>query len=424
MTAKADIIVLGAGIVGVSTAVHLAQRGLQTVLIDRRDPGEETSFGNAGLIQREGVMPYHFPLEISELARHGLNQSVDSHYHLSSLLQVAPFLAKYWWNSLPARYKQIVDVYSKLIEHSVSEHAKLIEAAGAEEFVKKDGWVRAFRSQKGADKAYADAEWISREYGVRSEVLSPDQLAQKEPGLTEKMAGGLHWLDPWTLNDPHGLTMAYLRYFESLGGKFVKGDASTLAPSDPGWQVKTASETIHAHQVVVALGPWSKAVVQKMGIDLPLFVKRGYHVHYEPIEGHQLEHPVFDSDGGYLLVPMRAGIRLTTGAEFGLLEAAPTPVQVDRAEKLARNMMPLGKRVEAAPWMGARPCTPDMMPIIGQAPGHQDVWFAFGHAHHGLTLAAVTGRMIAEMIKGEETFVDARPFGAQRFLSGLSARRA
>ncbi|MBE7204213.1 MAG: FAD-binding oxidoreductase, partial [Parafilimonas terrae] len=125
--------------------------------------------------------------------------------------------------------------------------------------------------------------------------------------------------------------------------------------------------------------------------------------------------PVLDAERGVMLAPMRAGLRLTTGAEFAHRDAAPTPVQIAQAEASARELVALGEPVEAKPWMGARPVTPDMLPIIGPAPRHAGLWFAFGHAHHGLTLGPATGALIAQMMLGETPLVDPAPYGAARF---------
>jgi len=144
-------------------------------------------------------------------------------------------------------------------------------------------------------------------------------------------------------------------------------------------------------------------------------VKRGYHMHYRLAGTAKLNMPSLDAERGYFLAPMRGGIRLTTGAEFALRDAIRTPVQLGRAEPIARDLFPLAERMDAEPWMGARPCTPDMMPIIGPAPRHRRLWLAFGHAHHGFTLGAVTGRLIGEMIAGEVPFVDPQPYRADRF---------
>ncbi|HEU0259180.1 MAG TPA: FAD-binding oxidoreductase, partial [Burkholderiales bacterium] len=144
-------------------------------------------------------------------------------------------------------------------------------------------------------------------------------------------------------------------------------------------------------------------------------VKRGYHMHYRTAGRAVLNHPMLDTERGYFLAPMRRGIRLTTGAEFALRDGMKTPVQLNRAEPIARELFPLAERLDPDPWMGSRPCTPDMMPVIGRAPRHEKLWFAFGHAHHGFTLGPVTGRLVAELVCGEPPFVDPRPYRAERF---------
>jgi D-amino-acid dehydrogenase len=179
--------------------------------------------------------------------------------------------------------------------------------------------------------------------------------------------------------------------------------------------VYTHEGKIEATSVVVAMGPWSEQVTSRLGYRLPLAVKRGYHMHYEAQPEARLNHPVLDIEHGYLIAPMSRGIRLTTGVELARRDAPRTPTQLNAVEPIARTLFPLGARIDGEAWMGARPCTPDMMPIIGPARRHKDLWFAFGHAHHGFTLGAVTGRLVAEMITGESLLVDPHPFRAGRF---------
>jgi D-amino-acid dehydrogenase len=140
-------------------------------------------------------------------------------------------------------------------------------------------------------------------------------------------------------------------------------------------------------------------------------------MHYGAEQGAQLNNWVLDAERGYFLAPMLRGIRLTTGAEFAHRDAPKTPVQLTRAERVAREFFPLAERRDEEPWMGARPCTPDMMPIIGKAPRHEGLWFAFGHAHHGMTLGPVTGRALAEAMLGEKTVIDIKPYRPHRFLA-------
>ncbi|MBB4064199.1 NAD(P)/FAD-dependent oxidoreductase [Gellertiella hungarica] len=408
-------LVLGAGIVGVSVAVHLQRRGFAVTLVDRRGAGEETSYGNAGLIQREGVVPYGFPREIGLLIRYMLNNRIDAHYHATALPAAAPFLLRYWWNSAPERHKAIARAYAPLIENSISEHRDLIEASGAEALVGKRGWQKAFRTAKVRDEELAQAELWRQEFGVSYEALDDRALAAAEPHIRPGFIGALRWTDPWTVLSPLSLTQAYLKLFESLGGRFVTGDASTLKKTATGWMIDTAEGKAEAEQAVVALGPWAEAITRSLGYRLPLGIKRGYHMHYAAEGNAVLNDWTMDAERGYFLAPMTQGIRLTTGAEFADLGAPKSPVQLDRAEKVARTVFPLGRRLDPEPWMGARPCTPDMMPVIGKAPRHEGLWFSFGHAHHGLTLGPVTGRILAEMMAGETPFIDPAPFRPERF---------
>ncbi|NLS02462.1 FAD-binding oxidoreductase [Rhizobium sp. P32RR-XVIII] len=410
-----NAIVLGAGIIGVSAAIHLQRRGRQVTLIDRKAPGSETSFGNAGLIQREGVVPYGFPQQFGMLLRYALNNRIDAHYHLKTLPSQVAFLARYWWNSNARRHEAITRAYAPLIENSVSEHKDLIEASHAEALIRKDGWMRVFRTAEKYDEAIAEATLWEKEFGVTYDKLSSADVARIEPNLTQNFTGGLRWRDPWSVLDPHALTNAYCTYFESLGGRFVTGDAASLGQVGSGWRISTAEGSLDADDAVLALGPWAAVATKRLGYSFPLGVKRGYHMHYAAEGNAVLNNWTLDAERGYFLAPMNRGIRLTTGAEFATLDAPKTPVQLDRAEKVARTVFPLGRRLDPEPWMGSRPCTPDMMPIIGKAPRHNGLWFAFGHAHHGLTLGPVTGRVLAELITGETPFIDISAYSPQRF---------
>ncbi len=410
-----NVIVLGAGIVGVSTAIHLQRRGREVTLIDRKPPGNGTSFGNAGLIQREGVVPYGFPQQLGLLVRYAFNNRIDAHYHLNALPRQLSFLARYWWHSNTKRHQMISKAYAPLIAHSISEHNDLIEAAGAEHLIRKNGWIEVFRTGEKRDAEFAEAERLQREFGVGFEQLDTGDLARLEPDLNLGFVGALKWRDPWSVTNPQALTASYLRYFESIGGRFITGDANSFGKFGAGWKIATDEGPVEADEAVMALGPWAAVATKRLGYAFPLGVKRGYHMHYSAKGNAVLNNTVADTELGYLMAPMENGIRLTTGAEFAAIDAPKTPVQLDRAEKVARGVFPLGERLDPEPWMGARPCTPDMMPIIGKAPRHEGLWFAFGHAHHGLTLGPVTGRALAEQMTGEKPFVDISAYSPQRF---------
>ena len=413
--ARYDIVVLGAGIVGICVALHLQKRGRAVALVDRRGAAEETSFGNAGLIQREGVYPYGFPHDFGALLRYGFNRTIDAHYHPSALPRLAPFLWQYWKHSRPARHAEVARRYAKLIEHCVREHEALVAEAGAQDLIVRGGWMKIFRTGRERDLRFAEAERWRRDFGVEHRQLDARMLQDEEPYLAPVLAGALHWTQPIRTPDPQGLGQAYLKRFEQLGGTFLQGNAATLEENGTAWRMRTAQGPLEAGAAVVALGPWADVLTRALGYELPLAVKRGYHMHYRAAGEAKLNHPVLDVERGYFMGPVRRGIRLTTGAEFALRDAIRTPVQLGRAEPIARDLFPLAERLDNEPWMGARPCTPDMLPVIGPGPLHRNLWFAFGHAHHGLTLGAVTGRLVAELVCGETPFVDPAPYAAARF---------
>ncbi|MDN8615118.1 NAD(P)/FAD-dependent oxidoreductase [Variovorax ginsengisoli] len=408
-----DVLVLGAGMVGTCTALQLARRGHSVALVDRRPPGRETSYGNAGIIQREAVEPYAFPREWASVFDVAFKRGIDVNYHFSALPAVLPRLARYWHASAPARYAPIAQAYSRLIEHCLTEHQALMDESGAGDLVRKEGYHFAFRTPAAMEQAVARAADLARRYGVRHALLDSDALARAEPGLRRPMAGALHWLDPWSVNDPGALVARYARRFAELGGQVVEADASGLRPVGGGWQVQTAAGPLAARHAVVALGPWADPLIAPLGYRLPLFVKRGYHRHYRGGPGLRL--PLLDAERGLVLAPMAQGMRITTGAEFARIGAPATPVQLDKAEAAARELLDLPQPVEPEPWMGNRPCTVDMKPVIGPAPQHPGLWFNFGHAHQGFTLGPVSGRLLAEMIEGSPPVVDPAPYSAARF---------
>lgn len=408
-----EVIVLGAGMVGTCTALHLALRGHAVTLVDRRGPGQETSYGNAGLIQREAVEPYPFPRDWGTLLRVALKRGADVNYHLGALPAVAAPLARYWANSTPARHARIAQAYGRLIEHCTDEHQRLIERAGAEDLVRREGYRFVFRDAASFDEGAARAQALLASHGLRHVVQDGDALAQAEPALRQRMAGAIHWLDTWAVSDPGELVERYAALFQRLGGQVVRGDATTLQATASGWRVATEAGAVEAEQAVVALGPWSDALLRGLGYRYPLFVKRGYHRHYRGGAAPRLA--LYDVDRGLVIVPMKRGVRLTTGAEFAHLDAPATPVQLQRAHALASELVDLPEPVEPQPWLGARPCTADMLPVMGAAPRHRGLWFNFGHAHQGFTLGPVCGRMLAEMVAGERPCVDPAPYRPARF---------
>ena len=406
---------LGAGIVGTSIAVHLAKRGMAVALIDRRSPGEGTSYGNVGIIEGNTVFPAAFPSDFVELLRIALKRSPVVNYHAAHLPWIAPWLAAFRAASQPARLVETARLMRPLFARAVAEHEALAAEAGADGHLSRRGWLKLYRTDK-AFAAQAPELDLAARFGIANVPLDRDGARALEPALAGVFRHAVHWSGAVSVDDPLALTRAYAARFAALGGLALTGDARTLHRANPYWRVDTASGPLDAGDVVIARGPWTPDVIAPLGIELPLVVKRGYHRHYHARGNAALGRPVLDAENGYVLAPMAQGIRLTTGVEFAARDAAPTPVQFDRLLPAARALFPLGEPVEPQPWLGARPCFADSRPVISRAPRQRGLWLAFGHAHWGLTLGPVTGRLIAEMMTGMTPFCDPKPYGADRFM--------
>ncbi|MFJ5295791.1 NAD(P)/FAD-dependent oxidoreductase [Pseudomonas sp. NPDC088368] len=410
---ECQTLVLGAGIVGVCSALHLQAAGQSVVLLDRDEPGTGTSHGNAGLIERSSIIPYAFPREWMRLVRYGLNRQSSMRFNPVFLPRLSPWLLEYWRQSSPENLARASQAMQPLIERCVTEHDLLAEASGMTGLMRAKGWIEFYRDQKEFDLASADARSYEQ-YGLRFEILDASQLRDREPDL-KGVVGGIHWHDPKSVTDPGALVRGYAALFARRGGVVLKGDARTLKQQGDGWEVDSVEGRISASNVVVAMGPQSAEIFSTLGYRIPLAIKRGYHMHYASLPGAELQHSVIDAQAGFVLAPMARGIRLTTGVEFDASDAPPNEIQLRRCEAIARTLYPLGERLDAEPWLGRRPCLPDMRPVIGPAPRHTGLWFNFGHAHHGLTLGPVTGRLLAEMMTGAPTFTDPTPYSPARF---------
>jgi D-amino-acid dehydrogenase len=412
---RSDVIVCGAGIVGVCTALHLQDRGRRVVLLDRGQPGKETSFGNAGIIERTSITPYGFPRDLGRILTYLGNRSSAVRYDPRALPWLLPWLWRYWRESTPAKLAQAASDLLPLISSCVTEHVALSRRAGAEALLRGSGWIEAFVDSKQFAREASAAESFARTHALRVEALAGAELASAVRGVQGGFAGALRWPDVYSTVDPGALVSGYAQVFLAGGGQLMTGDARSLQPFAEGWQVSTSQGTVEAQDAVIALGPWSGEFMRQLGYRWPLGIKRGYHMHYAPVAGQELALPVLDASDGYVLAPMRAGLRLTTGVEFATANARPCYLPLQRAEAAARQRFYLGERLDALPWLGMRPCTADMRPLIGRVPRHPGLWCCFGHNHHGLTLGPGSGRLLAELICGASTFVDARPFDPIRF---------
>ncbi|MBV9555549.1 MAG: FAD-binding oxidoreductase [Pseudolabrys sp.] len=412
--ARTDAMVLGAGIVGTSIALHLAKRGLSVALIDKRAPGEETSYGNAGIIEGNTLLPHPFPAGVGAFLEVVFGQTSAVNYHFADLPKTLPWILDYKRNSAWEKRQEFAKAMRPLFARAIPEHEALMAEAGATKYLRKEGWLKIYRQQDAFDAIRRELD-LATQYGLEFRTMDVDGALALEPSLEPVFKRAIHWPGAATLTNPLAVTRAYAARFTSLGGVILQGDALSLHKSGKNWRVDTQSGALDAEAAVMALGPWGPDLLKRFDIDLPLGIKRGYHRHYTPQGNKTLTRAVVDTENGYCMAPMEQGIRITSGAEFADRDAAPTPVQFDRLLPKAKELFPLGPQVDEPTWLGRRPCFADSRPVIDRAPRQDGLWLAFGHAHWGLTLGPATGRLLGEMMTGAAPFCDPAPYSASRF---------
>lgn len=403
-------LVLGAGIAGVSAALHLQARGVPVVLVDRGLPGGETSYGNAGLIEMSTAFPHPCPQDLRTLARYALNRAPDLRWQPGGLMAMAGGLYGYWRNSRPDRIAGIGASFRKLMGQALAEHGALADQAGAADLLRPIGWLELLDDPRALAE---DRQSQVAEYRIRVERLDRDALQAAEPHLRRPFAGAFHWQATVSISDPGAYVARLAALFRARGGEVVQAEVAGLTRAAAGWQVRTRQGRIDAAQVVVALGPWSGDLLRPLGLRVPMLFKRGYHRHFATLPGATLTHPVHVPGSGHLVVPMAQGIRVLTGVELAHRDAPPDLRQIRTAEASARAYLPIGDALDD-PWLGSRPCLPDMLPVIGQARGQRGLWCLFGHGHHGLTQGPASGRLLADLMTGGQPFLDPAPFAPSR----------
>ena len=407
-----SVAVLGAGIVGISCALHLRRRGFRVTLVDRREPGSETSFGNSGVIGRASIAPLSQPAIWRKLPRYASNRDRAVRFGPGYPAREIGWFVRFLANSRPGAFDANARRLNALLTHALSEHEALL--AGDSGLLRRDGWLQLFRTESGFE-ASAGARALWYRHGVRFRILDRDGLRELEPHLGPVFRRAIWLEDIASVADPGEVCRRLVERFAAEGGTVLREEARTIRTTDGEVRIGLGDGELAAAEAVVALGPWSTDLLAPLGYRLPVIRERGYHLHLAPRHNEPLGRPCLDSEGAYVITPMKAGLRLTTGIEFSAPDAPPTPVQLDSVLPLAREAFPAGGEVEPKPWLGARPGTPDSLPVIGRAPRHPNLWFAFGHASIGFALGPVTGRLVAEIMTGEAPLVDPFPYSATRF---------
>lgn len=414
-TPRRNVTVIGAGIVGLATALSLQREGHRVTIIDPRAPGTATSFGNAGAIVTGGVVPTATPGLWRRVPRMLLDPLSPLKIRWRHLPRLAPWLVRFLNAGREANALRISRELSTLTGPCLEAHHRLARIAGATDLLKPVGWLKVYRDRAAFESTAFDRRLMDLA-GVSYEVLGADELRQLEPGLSRDFNFALFQPGASLVDTPAALSQAYYRAFLARGGIFHQEEVRRFDFDGESPRAVVTDLAFHAVDVVVlAAGAWSGRLARLLGAPVPLDTERGYHLNIARNNGPILNRPTVIGGPQFVLCPMADGIRLTAGIELAGLDAEADFTRIKALVPLAREALPgLSGRITRE-WMGYRPSIPDSKPVIGPSSELRDVYFAFGHGHMGLGLSAITGQLIAELVSGRAPSVPLAPFSPTRF---------
>lgn len=398
---KQPVFVLGAGMVGISCAVELQRRGYPVTLLDRREPGEETSSGNAGLLSYSNVTPIADPELLRRLLRLLFNRETDFLLHYPHLWSLIPWLARFLIRCRRKTYLADGAAMGALTLASIEVHRQWIAEAGAQHLFNQVGGLKLYRDRRTFMRDQLERELLQR-CGIRHTLLEAEQIYEYEPDLKRIFVQAVLINETVSIRNPEKLCKAYAQMFVAAGGQVRRADIRSLRQANGAWELTTGQGSETVASLVVCLGAWTPELIGQLGYSNPIAIERGYHTIFAPSVDAALSRPIFDVDGSYVMSPMDMGLRVTTGSNLVQRETAPDPRQVARIIPRVREAFPVDKILLREPWMGRRPTVPDSLPLIGPAPRHANLWLAYAHSHMGFTMGPITGQLIANFIDGSE----------------------
>ena len=415
LTGITGVAVIGAGIVGAAIALALTEAGHEVTVIDPT-PGEGASFGNAGAIAIGAVTPNATPGLIRQLPRMAFNRQGAGWVRRGDLLAALPWTARMIAASHPARVAAIARVLSPLTAPALAAHQKLAALAQCPDLIAPGGWLKVYGTADSFAGTALDRELMQR-HGVSFDILDAAALSRRLPGVRpDALHRAIDQPGCGFAPDPGALVQAYLQGAQTRGARLQPARVRDIRRKAGHVLMTTTATPIAAAQVVICAGAASAALAARVGDHVPLLAERGYHARFEPGTEAALPGPTLFSDLGFVLAPMREGLRLTMGAELARHGHPPDPRRLRARIEAARQLVPeLAHARVLREWMGERPSLPDSLPVLGPASADRRVFHAFGHAHLGLTMAGVTAYLIRDMIRGYEPATDLAPYSAGRF---------
>ncbi|MCB8821240.1 NAD(P)/FAD-dependent oxidoreductase [Microvirga rosea] len=411
-----SVAIVGAGIVGCAMALTLAAEGHQVTVFDPDAPGAGTSSGNAGAIVTGSVTPTATPAVLKALPSYLLDRNSPAVLRLRHAPRVVPWLLRFIRAGAPAEVERIAAALSPLVSRSLEAHRALAALAGVEEMITQEGWLKVYSNEAEFAATALDRHLMDR-HGVNYRILDRKEVTDLEPNLDPALCTiGLHQPESGFVRFPQGLAQAYFDAAARRGALHLRQKVRSVSRRPGGVTVHAEGGAKEFDRLVICAGAWSALLARMLGDRVSLDTERGYHIAFGSGTASLMRGPVVFPALSLVLSPMHDGIRLVSGDELAGLTAPPNYRRIRALVPQAYRALPALREVApATEWMGFRPSTPDSLPVIGPSVHGTEVIHAYGHGHLGLTLSAVTARMVADALAGRPATFDPTPYLAARF---------
>jgi D-amino-acid dehydrogenase len=408
---KQNIAIIGAGIIGISTALNLARMGHSITVFDPRGVAGGASFGNAGAMAASSILPLNMPGLAWKAPGMLLDPKQPLFIKWRYLLTIAPWLVRFLKYATPEQAARTSAALYALVGTSYHDHLALAKGTAAERYLKPSDYLYVYPDKVAFEKD-AFGYSLKKAAGIHWETIEPSKLKSFDPSLAETDGFGVHFDggEHAILSDPGKYVEGLAAGVEALGGRIIKAEVTDIKIEAGKATGVVAGGQLHAcDAVLLAAGAWSKALAKKLGLNLPLETERGYHLElWQP--NVEMKRPILVTQGKFAVTPMEGRIRCAGIDEFGGLEAGPSPEGPALLEYWMKRCMPAVKWQRTSSWLGFRPTMPDSLPLIGAAPNISNAFLSFGHQHLGMTAGPKTGRLLAQMMTGQTPNEDMTPY--------------
>lgn len=409
-----DVAVVGAGIIGVCTALELAERGLKVTIFDPAPVCSKTSYGNAGVISPWTCVPQSMPGLWKQVPRWLIDPDGPVSIRPSYMPKLLPWVLRFLAAGRPQRIDPVANAMFRLSKGSVAAYKKRLDGTGKENLVRDSMYVHVYRSSKSASLDHLG--WQLRQARqVPIELIDKVALKEIEPEIADQYQAAILIKQQGRASDPAGIGIALAEKALAIGACHLQTEVKEINPDQgEGCRLVTDQGDYRAEKIVLAAGVWSCQLLKRFGIKLPLEAERGYHLVLRN-PGVTINNSVMDAEQKYVASLMKTGVRVAGTAEFAGIDAAPNYVRAHRFAQQAKKLFPRLNITNPEEWMGSRPSFPDSLPCLGEIPGLKNIVAAFGHSHYGLGMGPGTSEVIANYITRAGTSESLLPYSIERF---------